>query len=43
MNIVAEVLSRLTEKEKNIVLNIKPNFQISLYDYITKILVKHID
>lgn len=43
MNFIAEVLSRLTDKEKNIVLNIKPNFQISLYDYITTILVKHID
>lgn len=43
MNFITEVLSRLTDKEKNIVLNIKPNFQISLYDYITTILVKHID
>jgi len=43
MKHIDELLSKLTEKQKNIVLNIKPDFQITLYNYITTILIKHVD
>lgn len=43
MEYIKDLLSKLTEKQKNIVLNIRPNYQITLYNYITTILIKHVD
>ncbi|MDD6879343.1 MAG: hypothetical protein PUD59_03830 [bacterium] len=43
MNHINALLLKLTEKQKNMVLNIKPDFQITLYDYVTTVLIKHVD
>ena len=43
MEYINKILLNLTDKEKNILLEIKPNYKISLYDYITTILIKHVD
>ena len=43
MKYVNDLLSKLNEKQKNMVLNIRPDFQITLYDYITTVLIKHVD
>lgn len=43
MKHIDDLLSKLTEKQKNMVLNIRPDYQITLYNYITTILIKHVD
>lgn len=43
MNYINALLLKLTEKQKNMLLNIKSDFQITLYDYVTTVLIKHVD
>lgn len=43
MDYINALLLKLTEKQKNMVLNIKSDFQITLYDYVTTVLIKHVD
>ena len=43
MDYINALLLKLTEKQKNMVLNLKSDFQITLYDYVTTVLIKHVD
>ena len=43
MDYINSLLLKLSEKQKNIVLNIRPDFQITLAEYIKNILIKHVD